>query len=59
MAVSNDSIQANLVQVWRFKLQHFVDAFLVDPVGGLADFRGCAIRTSKAGFNELLTVFVE
>lgn len=37
MAVCNDTVETNLVQVWCLELQHLVDSSTVDGVGSLAD----------------------
>ena len=38
MAVGDDSVQADFVQVWCLELQHLVDALSIDLVRCIADF---------------------
>jgi len=59
VAVSNDSVKTNLVQVGGLELKHLVNTSPVDGVGGLGDLLGSTIGTAKAGADELLTVLVE
>ena len=59
VAVGNDTIEADLVEVRSLELQHLVDTGTVDGVGGLFDLLGSALSTTEAGLDELLAVLVE
>ena len=59
MAVGNDSVKSNLVEVRGLKLQHLVNASAVDLVCGITDFLRCAICTTEAAVDELLTILVK
>ena len=59
MAVGNDTVKTNLVEVWSLELQHLVDAGTVDGVSGLLDLFGSTLSTTETGLNELLAVLVE
>lgn len=47
------------MKIGRFQLQHFVNAFEIDLVGGLDQLCGRAICTTELQVDELLAVFVE
>lgn len=59
MAVSDNSIQSNLVQIGCLKFQHLVDAFSVDLVRCSADFVRSAIKTPKGSVDDLLAILVQ
>lgn len=59
MAVGNDSVKTNLVEVGGLKLQHLVDTSAVDLVGSIANLLGSTITTTEASGDELLTVLVQ
>jgi len=59
VAVGNDTVKTNLVEVWSLELQHLVDAGTVDGVSGLLDLFGSTLSTTETGLNELLAVLVE
>lgn len=59
MAVGDDSIQSNLVQVRSFELQHFLNSLSIDGFSGFLDFPRSSIRPSEAGLDELLTVLAQ
>ncbi len=59
VAVCDNSVQANLMQIWRLKFQHFMDALLVNLVRSIKDFNRSTISASEARFNELLAICIE
>ena len=59
MAIGNDSIQSNLMEVRGLQLQHFEDASTVDLVCGLSDLLRCTICAAEASVDELLAIFVK
>jgi len=59
VAICDDSVQADFVEIRCLQLQHLMDAFLVDLIRCLADLLGCAIRAPETSLDELLTVLVE
>lgn len=59
MAVGNDTVKTNLVEVGRLQPQHLVDSLTVDLVGGIPDLLRGTIGTTEAGVDELLTVSVQ
>ena len=59
MAVRDDSVQANLVQVWSLKPQHFIYTLSVDLIRSIAYFMRGAVGTPKSRLDELLAVFVQ
>jgi len=59
VAVGNDSVKTNLVEVGGLKLQHLVDTSAVDLVGSIANLLGSTITTTEASGDELLTVLVQ
>ena len=59
MAVGNDSVKTNFVEVGGLKLQHLVDTSAVDLVGSIANLLGSTITTTEASGDELLTVLVQ
>ncbi len=59
MAICNDSIQADLVQVRRLQLQHLVDPFSVDLISRLDQLLRASIRAAKTLLNQLLAVLVQ
>lgn len=59
VAVGNHSIKANLMQVWRLKFQHLVDACSIDGIRGVTNFFGCAVGAAKSSLDQLLTILVE
>lgn len=58
MAVGNDTVKTNLVEVGSLKLQHLVDTSTVDGVSGLTDLLVVTLAT-KAGSNQPLAVLVK
>lgn len=59
MAISNDSVKADLVKVGSLELQHLVNTSPVDTVCGLSDLLGSSIRATEASADELLAVLVK
>ena len=59
MAVCNNSVQPNLVQVGRLKLQHLVNTSPVDLVGSLLDLWFRTISTAESSVDQILGVFIE
>lgn len=59
MAVGNDSVKTNFVEVGGLKLQHLVDTSAVDLVGSIANLLGSTITTTEASGDELLTILVQ
>lgn len=59
MAVCNNSVKTNLVQVRCLKLQHLVNASSVNLVCCLSDLLGRAISTAEASRYKLLSELVE
>lgn len=59
MAICDDSVKTNLVQVGGLKLQHLVDTSPVDRIGGIGNLLRRAICTAEAGLDELLAVLVQ
>ena len=59
MAICNDSIQSDLVQVRRLQLQHLVDALPVNIIRGLDQLLRASIRSAKTLLNQLLAVLVQ
>lgn len=58
MAVSDDTVKADLVEVRCLELQHLVNTSSVDSVSGLADLLVVAL-TAEAGSDQLLTVLIK
>lgn len=59
VAVGNDSVKTNLVEVGGLKLQHLVDTVAVDLVGSITNLLRSTVTTTEASRDELLTVLVE
>ena len=59
MPISDDSVQADLVQVGGLQLQHLMNTFSVDLVRSLNDILGSTILASKAGVDQLFAVLIE
>lgn len=59
MAICNDSIESNLVEIGRLQLQHLMDAFSIDLVRCVADFIGSAIAASEPSANELFAILIQ
>lgn len=59
VTISNDTVEADFVQVWSFQLQHLVDASSVDLVTGLGDLLGSIIRAAEASLDDLFGVLVK
>lgn len=59
MAVGNDSVKTNFVEVGGLKLQHLVDTSAVDLVGSIANLLGSTITTTEASGDKLLTILVQ
>jgi hypothetical protein len=59
MAVSNNTIKHNLMQVRCLKLQHLMDTSTADLISNLLDLRSSIIRSSKACVDKLLTVLLK
>ena len=59
MAVCDDTVQTNLVEIRRLELQHLVDAGAVDLIRGLADVLCRIIRTAKTRSDQLLAELVK
>lgn len=58
MAVGNDTVKTDLVQVGCLKLQHLVDASAVDLIRGLEHLLIITL-TTEASCNQPLTVLVQ
>lgn len=58
MAVSDDTVKTNLVQIGCLELQHLVNTSAVDLVGSLEHFFVVAL-TTKTSCDELLAVLVQ
>lgn len=59
MPIRNDTVQPNLVEVWCFQLEHFVDTLSVDLICSVNQFLGGSICSTERVFDELLAVFVK
>lgn len=59
MAVSNDSVETNLMEIWCLDLQHLVDAHPVNLVGRVSYLLRGAIGATEPGLDDLLAIFVE
>jgi len=59
VAVGNDSVKTNFVEVGGLKLQHLVDTSAVDLVGSIANLLGSTITTTEASGDKLLTILVQ
>lgn len=59
MAVGNDSVKTDFVQVGGLELQHLEDTSTVDRVCSLLDLLGSTVSTTEAGTDQLLAVLVE
>ena len=59
MAICNDPIQSDLMQVRRLQLQHLVDPLPVDLIRRLDQLLRTPIRSAKALLNQLLAVLVQ
>jgi hypothetical protein len=59
MAICNDPIQSDLMQVRRLQLQHLVDSLPVDLIRRLDQLLRASIRSAKALLNQLLAVLVQ
>jgi hypothetical protein len=58
VAIGDDTVQPNFMEVGCLKLQHLVNTSTVDGVSGLANFLVIAL-TTKAGSDQLLAVLVK
>ena len=59
MAICDNSVQPNLMQIGRFKLQHLEDTRAVYLIRSGSYFRRCAIHAAKSSIDELLAELVE
>jgi len=59
VTVGNDTVKADLVEVWSLELQHLKDTSTVDLIGSVVDLLVSAIGTTEASANELLAVLVK
>lgn len=59
MAICNDPIQTNLVQVGSLEPQHLQNALSVDVIGRLAYFGPCSIATTETRVDQLLAILVK
>lgn len=59
VAVGDDSVKTNLVEVGCLELQHLVNTSSVDLVGGRTDFIRSTVSTSEGSTDELLAVLVK
>ena len=59
VAVSDDTVETDLVEVRSLQLQHLVDAGAVDLVRSLADLLGGIVAATELHLDELLAVLVE
>ena len=59
VAVGNDTVETDLVEVGRLELQHLVDARAIDLVRGLADVISCIVTTTELCVDQLLAELVE
>lgn len=59
MAICDDSIESDLVEIGRLQLQHLMDAFSIDLVRCVADFIRSAITTSEPSADKLFAVFIQ
>ncbi len=59
VAIGNDAVQSNLVEIWSFELQHLANALLVDLVRSITNFLSSAIGPSEPSLDELFAIFIE
>jgi hypothetical protein len=59
MAIGDDSVKSDLVQIGSFKLQHFVYAVAIDAVSGLPYLFRSSVGTPKPGLDQLFAVLVQ
>jgi hypothetical protein len=59
MAICNDPIQSDLMQVRRLQLQHLMDPLPVDLIRRLDQLLRASIRSAKTLLNQLLAVLVQ
>lgn len=59
MAVGDDSVKTDLVQVRSLELEHLVNAAAVDLVGSITDLLRGTIRTTETGIDELGRVLLK
>jgi hypothetical protein len=59
VAVGNDTVKHDLVEVRCLKLEHLVDTSTANLVSNLLDLRRSIVRSTEAGVNELLAVLLE
>lgn len=59
VTVRNHPVQPDLMKIWGFQSQHFVNAIAIDFVCSSTNLVRGAIAASKSGFDKLLAVFVK
>ena len=59
VTIGNDTIQANLMEIGRFELQHLVDTLLVNFVRSITDFFASSISASEPSLDQFLAIFVQ
>lgn len=59
VAVGNDTVQHDLMEIGRLQLEHLVDTSPTDPVRSLLQLRTGIVGPAEAGTDEVLTVLVE
>lgn len=55
----DDAVEADLVKVGGFELEHLKNAGAADCVGSLAEVGGCGVGTAEARANEVFTIAIE
>lgn len=59
MPISDDSVQAKLMEIRGLQLEHFVDATPIDSICSVSHLLCSTIATSKPSGDELFAIFVE
>ncbi|KAI6766053.1 hypothetical protein HG530_007123 [Fusarium avenaceum] len=59
VAIGNDTVKHDLVEVRSLKLEHLMDTSTANLVSNLLDLRRSIVRSTKASVNELLAVLLE
>ena len=59
VAVGDDSVESDLVQVGGLELEHLVDASPVDRICSFGDLLGCTVGAAETSLDQLLAVLVE
>lgn len=59
VAVSDDTVKTDLVEIGSLKLQHLVDTVAAELVCGLLDISGSTVLAAETGLDELSAVLLQ